>query len=397
MLSYSRVAVAVGFTTVLLGQTVGEYVSLEYYLDSTCSEDAYGMQVTLGQCFRQVGSQGSGSAMVFCSESDGLYIEEYADSQNCSSPATQQVVVATAFSASTCITSTSSNKYFPTQGSGSVQINCDAENEWFTSDDGRYELSRETTSLEAASALDYTLDNCVENGISTEMNYCYINMAGEVCLPTNSDPDDDSFCSNSLTYYAYAGDCLTDWTNSKNVKYKSDDTKSGYFQQSCNSWDDQYNYVFPFSDCIGCNRFKDLKDDTSSIAQIVGIIIGVTIGVCCLCCCCGFAIAMCIYGSAAVCSFFCRKKKDNDGVTSDPVIATPMHQHQQQQMQNQPQYLGQYQESPPPYGNTELLQVQVAENATAGSFMWVTKSTGEQVQVRVPEGVQPGQIIQVKA
>mmetsp|Transcript_7947 Transcript_7947/g.13416 ORF Transcript_7947/g.13416 Transcript_7947/m.13416 type:complete len:80 (+) Transcript_7947:92-331(+) len=59
----------------------------------------------------------------------------------------------------------------------------------------------------------------------------------------------------------------------------------------------------------GCSRFKDLKDESSSVAAIIAIIIGITIGVCICCACCCVGIAIMMYGTAAVCGMCFRKNK----------------------------------------------------------------------------------------
>jgi hypothetical protein len=428
----------------LLKETICSLVSIEYSEDSSCGDSSYlfGMQVSTSQCFRQVGAQGTGSAIVLCTSSggSGLSVNEYAGSLDCSTTVTSTVSIQTSVISNDCVSSTiSTNPYFPIAASGgSIKINCDADTDWYTEDDGRYELSRQTTSLESQSALDYTLDNCLENSIVTDMDYCYINQPGTMCVPTNTNPDDDSFCSNqALTTYAYSDKCIYDSYNFYYVSYWSDNSNSGYFQRNCNSHDEQYSLVVPYSDCVGCSRFKDLKDDSPDLAAIVGIIVGVSIAICCLCCLCGLAIAMCFCGSAAVCGMCVRGNKNKDKASSasasqhgtevSVAVAAPMHyqQHQQgQQHQHQQQGHGQYypgdasqqQSAPPMYEqypqqqqqnqqypqqyqqqhysqqqqqqqnphyqhqqSVELLQIRVPDGATPGMAMTVTKSTGEQV------------------
>ena len=65
-----------------------QYMSLEYFDYNNCDSesDLFGIEVVLNQCFRQVGAQGNGSAMVLCSNSNGLQIAEYAGSLDCSTP-----------------------------------------------------------------------------------------------------------------------------------------------------------------------------------------------------------------------------------------------------------------------------------------------------------------------
>lgn len=375
----------------------GDVISIEYFDNLLCddSNDLYGMQIENFQCFRQVGAQGNGSAMVSCT-SGSLVVYEYDGSLDCSTGSSSEVVLAHSFGADTCITSSfAPNLYFASFDGDSVLINCAAEVDWFTAEDGRYELSRQTTSLEAASALDYNRDSCVENSLTTDMEYCYINRDFPTCLPTNADTNNDTFCSaNALTTYAYSSSCLYDNANSQYVQYWSDNSKAGYLNMNCGGdWDDQVSDVMPYSDCLGCNRFKDLKDDDDLSAYITGILIAVAIGaaICCGLCCLG--VFVCVYGTAALTGLCFRKNKNNGVVTQSAdqshSIVTPIHQQQQQMVYAQP--------APPgPMPALELIRVQVPPDACAGMMMMVVKSTGQQVQVVIPEGVLPGQVIEVK-
>lgn len=380
----------------------------------------FGMQVELSQCFRQVGTQGSGSAIVNCTDA-GLVVNEYSGSVDCSSTMTGTVTVASGFTSNTCIsTSIGSNSYFPSSnGANSVVINCYAQDKWYSADDGRYELSRQTSTLESRSAFDYTQDNCLENSITTEMDYCYVNRNGEECLPTNSDIDDDSFCSdNALTIYAYSSYCIYDITNNRWIQYHSDNNKAGYMNKDCSGIFDDSSYVVPYSDCLGCNRFMDLKDDSTDVAAIVAIIIGVAFGVCICCVCCGLCIFMAMYGTAALCGLCFRKNKQPENVkTIDPAnssdtINAPLHdpnymsqqypQQQQQQQYLQQQQLQQYPQQQQQYpgglpASVELIHVHVPPGASPGTMILVSKSNGQQVQVVVPEGMLPGQVMEIKA
>ena len=369
----------VGLFFSILERATGDVMSIEYFENTNCAgTDLYGMQIQVAQCFRQVGAQGNGSAVVTCSDGGGLVVNEYEGSLDCSSAMTGTVTIATGFTSDvSCLTSPfTPNEYIPTGIVGnSIRINCAAAEEWFTAQDGRYELSRQTTSLESRSALDYTKDSCVENSLITEMNYCYINRNGAECLPTNSDSNNDSFCTNNaLTTYAYGVTCLVDTPNSQYIQYWSDNNKAGYMNTGCGGiWDDQDSNVMPYSDCLGCNRFKDLKDDSSDSAMALLIAILIGVAVCCGVCCIGGIVFM--YGGAALCGLCLRKNKNNnpDGKTEpfqSTTTTTPLHSpsYPQQQGQGQP-------------GALELLTVQLPPNASSGMILSVTKSNGRQVLV----------------
>jgi hypothetical protein len=372
-------------------------MSIEYFEGTNCDSseeyiDLLGIQVSVGQCFRQVGTQGTGSSMVKCTGSS-VVVEEYSGSVDCTTSVTTTLTLLDGFtSGSSCITTPFPfNKYFATFDGDSMRINCDASDEWYTVEDGRYELSRQTTSLDSDSALDYTKENCIENSVTTEMDYCYLNRGGEVCLPTNSNAGDDSFCTaNALTTYAYSSNCLYDMYNAKFVQYRSDNSGAGYMNIGCSGvWDDQSSFVVPYSDCLGCSRFKDLKDESTDVAALVALIVGISIGICicCVCCCAGIFVLM--YGTAALCGLCFRKNENSNAgvVKSDPVspihtINSPM--NPQQQYPQQPVYSEPT--APPAYTyhggqqEMELIHVQVPPNATSGMMMIVTKSSGEQVR-----------------
>lgn len=310
---------------------------------------------------------------------------EYSGSLDCSTGITNTVIIQTGFTENTCISgSFSSNEYFPTFSGDSVRINCNANVEWFAEDDGRYQLSRQTSTLEAASALDYTRDNCLENSIVTEMNYCLLNRVGTSCYPTNSDANNDIFCLNALTTYAYTGSCLNDQYNSRFLQYKSDNSGAGYLNMYCyGEFDEETSLVLPYSDCLGCNRFKDLPNENNS-GILVGIIVAIVIGVLICCAVCFGGAFVLMYGFAALVALICcRKKKNNEEFQKSEPVTAPIH------IVNATEISG------PPM--IELLHVQVPVGASAGSVIMVTKSTGQQVQVVIPEGVSPGQIIEVKA
>ena len=370
-----------------------QYLSVEYFDGFACDkeEDMFGMQVTLNQCFRQVGAQGSGSAMVSCSAGN-LQILEYSGSTDCSTALTAAITLVSGFSDGSCLTTPFvSNEYFLPFSGGSIRLNCDASNEWYRDDEGRYEMSRTTSSLEAASAIDYTQDNCVENSETTEMNYCYLNRNGVQCLPTNSDPDNDAVCSQApLTTYAYSDNCMFDQYNARQAMFKSDNSKAGYMNFNCDtSFDEDISYVMPYSDCLGCNRFKDLPDDTDTLA--IGIILAIVFGVCFGCLCCCGLVFICVYGTAAATALLCCRKKKGTSTAQQGAsgpVTTPMHQNTVEAVP-----------IPPPAGPplVELLHVQVPAGAVPGTMILVSKSNGQQVQVVIPEGVVPGQIIEVKA
>lgn len=387
----NAVALSIISCSSLLKEAVGAVMSIQYFDDSNCQNtfDLVGMQVNF-MCFRQVATQGSGSAFVSCT-SAGLTVNEYATT-DCSGGVTSTVpLITTGFSSGTCMGNPfSTNEYFPKFSGSSVLINCAADDQWFTADDGRYELSRQTTSLDSRSALDYTKENCLENSLATDMDYCYLNKVGEECLPTNSDPSDDSFCSaKALTTYAYSSNCLYDSFASQYVEYHSDNNHAGYMNRACgSSFDEQLSYVVPFSDCLGCSRFKDLKDETVDASALVAILVGVSIAICICCALCCVGVFVCMYGSAALLGLCCRKNnKSSNAKVTEPAhpsctINTPLHDpapppYANNHPQQQPQL--QYQQAAGPNAQ-ELLHVQVPPGVTAGMVLLVAKSTGEQVR-----------------
>jgi hypothetical protein len=183
------------------------------------------------------------------------------------------------------------------------------------------------------------------------MEYCFLNEASSTyCLPTDTDSNSgssNSICLPAPVMYAYSDDCITPYGSSRFYRYDSNSRRkvfpftsvsvslseflspsllspfsqigsfSEYSDSSCSS--STHSYRLPYSECMGCNRFKDLANDTGggNAGLAAGIIAGIVIGVVCGCALCVFCCSLVFIPGFAVSVGCCRKREP------PPVVYTP--------------------------------------------------------------------------
>jgi hypothetical protein len=178
-------------------------------------------------------------------------------------------------------------------------------------------MSRTTTVLQASSAIDFTQEVCSENYLSTPMEYCFLNDGSTYCLPTDTDSNagsSSSICLPAPVMYAYPSGCISPYGTSSYYRFDSNSNLGvGSFIGSSDSLCSfsSYSYRLPYSECMGCNRFKDLANNYngSNAGLAAGVIVGIVFAVLCSCCCCIFMCLFCCVPSFALAVRGCLGRK----------------------------------------------------------------------------------------